>query len=77
MSKKRTRASACSPDTCLIYHQFSARFNYSSTAAWAATKKMLNISILRQVWAIFRKHFKHILRILHEYIMSKKVPYNP
>lgn len=39
MSKKRTRASACSPDTCIIYHQFSARFNYSSTAAWVATNK--------------------------------------
>lgn len=40
-------------------------------------QQRLNISILRQAWEIFGKHFKHILRILHEYIMSKNVPYNP
>ena len=40
-------------------------------------QQRLNISILRQVREIFGKHFKHILRILHAYIMSKKVPYNP
>ena len=38
---------------------------------------VLNISTLRQAWETFGKHFKHILRILHAYIMSKKVPYNP
>lgn len=37
----------------------------------------LIISILRQVRETFGKHFKHILRILHAYIMSKKVPYDP
>lgn len=38
---------------------------------------VLIISILRQVRETFGKHFKHILRILHAYIISKKVPYNP
>ena len=40
-------------------------------------QQVFNISTLRQAWETFGKHFKLILRILHEYIMFKKVPYNP
>ena len=35
---KKLRASTCLPDTCPLYSEVSARFDYSATAARAAAK---------------------------------------